>query len=241
MASGIVPAAANEQQGGPVRVDHGIGIESRCERAAFGAADPGQRLREIGGDQRAGALDRGHVVEPRGHCGLRRYGARQQHHARGRKRREDQERDEQLDKGEALLGGTPRRRETASHPARLAIVSVAGKPLAPRTAISILSTPPPSACTRRAQCHGRPPLVVVPALATITGGTGSVSVSIARLRATACATTRRSRSAAVRSVTPCSRRSASAARLNTASATSLSINVKPFSAESRQKVKPFKS
>src|SRR3546814_3639520 len=83
-----------------------------------------------------------------------RYGARQQHHARGRKRREDQERDEQLDKGEALLGGTPRRRETASHPARLAIVSVAGKPLAPRTAISILSTPPPSACTRRAQCHG---------------------------------------------------------------------------------------
>src|SRR3546814_3058907 len=65
------------------------------------------------------------------------------HHARGRKRREDQERDEQLGKGEALLGGTPRRRETASHPARLAIVSVAGKPLAPRTAISILSTPPP--------------------------------------------------------------------------------------------------
>src|SRR3546814_9369940 len=58
MAIEIVPAAANEQQGGPVRVDHGIGIESRCERAAFGAADPGQRLREIGGDQRAGALDR---------------------------------------------------------------------------------------------------------------------------------------------------------------------------------------
>src|SRR3546814_9626774 len=68
---------------------------------------------------------------------------------------------------------------------------------------------------------------------------GSVSVSIARLRATACATTRWSRSAAVRSVTPCSRSSASAARLNTASATSISIKVKPFSAERLQKVKPF--
>src|SRR3546814_20854410 len=32
MAIEIVPAAANEQQGGPVRVDHGIGIERRCER-----------------------------------------------------------------------------------------------------------------------------------------------------------------------------------------------------------------
>src|SRR3546814_9126137 len=55
----------------------------------------------------------------------------------------------------------------------------------------------------------------------------------------ACATTRWSRSAAVRSVTPCSRSSASAARLNTASATSISIKVKPFSAERLQKVKPF--
>src|SRR3546814_6964428 len=50
---------------------------------------------------------------------------------------------------------------------------------------------------------------------------------------------RSSRSAAVRSVTPCSRSSASAARLNTASATSISIKVKPFSAERLQKVKPF--
>src|SRR3546814_18912059 len=78
-----------------------------------------------------------------------RYGARQQHHARGRKRREDQERDEQLDKGEALLGGTPRRRETASHPARLAIVSVAGKPLAPRSEERRVGTECVSTCSTR--------------------------------------------------------------------------------------------
>ena len=61
------------------------------------------------------------------------------------------------------------------------------------------------------------------------GGTGSLCTSAIRLRATIWPSALLSRSAAVRSVTPCNRTSASAARLNTASATSISSSVKPRS------------
>src|SRR5688500_14558114 len=80
----------------------------------------------------------------------------------------------------------------------------------------------------RVQRQRRPPLTASPPIVPNVGGAGSLSVSTATLRATVWASARSVSRALLTAEAPPRRSKAKAARLKMASATSISIRVKPF-------------